>query len=159
MLARLGASSQYELAFCIANGLGVEKDAGPAIEWNQRAADAGMLSAQHNLGRCYEFGEGVTKDAQAAVGWYRRAAEAGFPLAQCRLGSCYENGFGVEADEREAIEWYSRAASADGENDPWGASEARVALARLGARPPRPHPPPRARDWCARCSPVRPLFA
>jgi TPR repeat protein len=49
-----------------------------SVEWNTKAAEAGLPEAMFNLGGCLDRGEGVTAaDPPAAMEWYRRAADAG----------------------------------------------------------------------------------
>jgi TPR repeat protein len=102
--------SQNKLAFCYANGIGVEKDYKKALEWYRKAAEQGVGSATGNVGWCYETGNGVAKDEKEAVKWYGKAAEKGDGWSQNKLAFCYANGIGVEKDYKKALEWYRKAA-------------------------------------------------
>ena len=65
---------------------GLTKDEAKAVEWFQKAAEAGDAEAMHNLGICYEYGKGgLTKDTYKAMDWYWKAAEAGIIEAAERL--------------------------------------------------------------------------
>ena len=56
---------------------GVEMDMGKAVEWYQKAAEAGDAYSMFALGNAYENGEGVGKDEEKALDWYRKAAATG----------------------------------------------------------------------------------
>ena len=71
------------------------KDETKAVEWYQKAAEAGNATAMCSLGYAYEYGKGeLTKDTYKAVEWYKKAAEAGEARAMYNLGKCYEDGKG-----------------------------------------------------------------
>ena len=63
-------------------GLGVEQDAKEAVQWYQKAAQAGSAPAMCDLGVCYERGEGVEQNLEKAVELNRRAAERGDAIGQ-----------------------------------------------------------------------------
>jgi TPR repeat protein len=55
----------------------VKKEQEESVEWNTKAAEAGLPDAMFFLGCCLDNGEGVAApDPLAAMGWYRRAADA-----------------------------------------------------------------------------------
>jgi TPR repeat protein len=60
-----------------ANGKGVKQDYKKAVEWYQKTADQGYVTAQYNLGLMYENGKGVKQDYKKAVEWYQKAADQG----------------------------------------------------------------------------------
>ena len=93
-------------------GDGVDKDPAKAIEWYQKAAEAGDTTAMVNLGVSYKTGDGVDKDPAKAIEWYQEAAEAGDTTAMRFLGVSYKTGDGVDKDPAKAIEWYQKAAEA-----------------------------------------------
>jgi TPR repeat protein len=68
-----------------ANGEGVAKDEGKAVEWFKKAADQGNVDAQNNLGVMYYTGEGVPKDIAKAREWFRKAAAQGNADAKANL--------------------------------------------------------------------------
>jgi TPR repeat protein len=60
-----------------------------AVEWYQKAAAQGDVTAQYNLGILYEKGIGVQKDNTQAAELFKKAARHGaagpqFSLAACR---------------------------------------------------------------------------
>jgi hypothetical protein len=76
------ARAQHNLGCCYANGDGVHKDVGKAVEWCRKAAEQGHAGAQYNLGQCYCNGRGVCQDLGQAVEWLRKAADQGHAGAQ-----------------------------------------------------------------------------
>jgi TPR repeat protein/serine/threonine protein kinase len=95
---------------CLAQGVGVEPNAGSAVEWFRKAADLGEPVAMELLATSYDLGVGVAADEKAAIGWYRKAADRGDPLACTTLAGCYQTGRGVAADEAAAAGWFRKAA-------------------------------------------------
>jgi len=106
------ARAQYNLGFLHANGQGVGKDLGRAVEWYTRAAEQGFAAAQFNLGVLYSNDEGLSPDFAAALKWYRAAAGQGDADAQFNIGVAYALGQGVTQDYLLAYRWYDRAAKA-----------------------------------------------
>ena len=51
---------------------GVEQDYETAVEWYEKAAEQGDMSAQEKLIQCYRNGKGVEKDERKAVEWISR---------------------------------------------------------------------------------------
>ena len=102
----------YLLGESYFTGEGVEQDYAQAVEWYQKAAEAGNAAAMSRLGDCYFQGQGVEADYAQAVEWYQQAAEAGNSDGMVGLGRCYEDGYGVEQDDELAMEWYQKAADA-----------------------------------------------
>ena len=100
----------FQLAERYFFGIGVEKDAGRAIELYQQAADLGHLDSICSLGYCYANGIGVERDAGRAVELYQQASDQGHLLSINNLGYCYENGTGVEKDTGLAVELFRQAA-------------------------------------------------
>ena len=66
---------------------GLTRDTSKAVEWYQKAAEAGDATAMLYLGACYEEGvrRVLMKDTSKAVEWYRKAAKAGISEAAERL--------------------------------------------------------------------------
>lgn len=97
-----------------------------AVEWLQRAADAGSLRAKYELGRIYQrgarcsCGEGnqsndVSRDRELALLWFSRAAEAGDTAAQVRVAEIMEAGTGLPSPQPEIAERYWRLAARSGD--------------------------------------------
>ena len=81
-----------------------------AVDWYEKAANAGFAPAQTNLGHMYENGIELARDIDAATVWYRRAAEQGFATAQTNLGILLSFGVSGTRDYYEAFRWFLAAA-------------------------------------------------
>ena len=79
------ADSQYHLAVCYIEGIGVTQDYEQAIYWWKKVAEQGNANAQYNFGLCYENGFGLTVNLDEAVKWYKKAADQGSEKAKKRL--------------------------------------------------------------------------
>ena len=95
-----------------------------ALQWYQKAADAGCDTARFRLGRLFHLGLGTLRDLEAASHYFSEAAEQGAADAQCSLGMLYQEGDGVEMNPRRACYWFQKAA---GQGHP----EAQYRLAEL----------------------------
>ncbi len=108
--------AQYNIGVLYANGLGVPRDMGAAMDWWERAARQLHVRAAHNLALAILTGEPVGADGPrepdlgAALRWLRIGADAGYPNSQYSLGKLYAEGAGVEADPKKAAELYLAAA-------------------------------------------------
>jgi len=89
---------------------GISKDEARAVEWYQRAAEAGHALSQGILAGCYFDGYEVEQSDEKAYMWYLRAAEQGDPLGQRMIGNMYLEGRYVERSKEKAIEWWKKAA-------------------------------------------------
>jgi TPR repeat protein/uncharacterized protein (UPF0335 family) len=96
-----------------------------AVDWLQRAADAGSVRAKYELGWIYQWGarcycgEGqspndVARDSELALLWFSRAAEAGDTTAQVRVAQIMESGAGLPRPQPEIAERYWRLAARSG---------------------------------------------
>ena len=74
------------LGYMYRDGEGVRQDYKKAIEWTEKAAKQGYVSAQYNLGVMYDNGQGVRQDYKKAKEWYEKAANQGDVDAQYNLG-------------------------------------------------------------------------
>jgi len=83
-----------------------------AVQYFQKAADAGNAAGEMNLGRLYATGNGVEHDFDRARTLYEKAAADGNSEAMDNLGMLYDNGFGVTKDYAQAATWYRKAADA-----------------------------------------------
>ena len=59
----------------------VEQDYSKALEWYNKAVNAGNAAAMNNIGRMYEFGKGVEQDYTKALEWYKRSDKRGYRSA------------------------------------------------------------------------------
>jgi hypothetical protein len=67
--------ARTKVAYCLYNGIGVEKDTKRAFALYEQLAKEGNEKGMANLGLIYCKGEGVQKDIQKAIYWSTRAAE------------------------------------------------------------------------------------
>lgn len=105
-----------------ANGLGVKRDYGKAIEWHQRAADLGDREAMFALAMLRISGRGGPPDRAGAVKWLTSSAKLGQPKAAYNLALLYMDGQTLPQDFKRAAELLRSAADA-------GTPEAQYALA------------------------------
>lgn len=105
-----------------ANGLGVKRDYGKAIEWHQRAADLGDREAMFALAMLRISGRGGPPDRASAVKWLASSAKLGEPKAAYNLALLYMDGQTLPQDFKRAAELLRFAADA-------GSPEAQYALA------------------------------
>lgn len=108
-------SGMYEYALVLMRLGGDENDT-EAVEWANKAIDAGETKAYYVIGTCYQRGSAFEEDEKKAVEYYRKAAEAGCGDAYNALGNCYANGKGVEKNLEKAEECYRKGADLDNSN-------------------------------------------
>lgn len=126
------AAALYRLGEVFEHGLGVLQDFGQALEWYEKAAEAGFENAWAKLGDFYLAGRGtrsgegadadkagahrlldmlsVQPDHAKALHWNRKAAQAGQATAQAHLALQYIYGLGIETDRDEAERLFLSAA-------------------------------------------------
>ena len=117
-------AAMYRLGEIFEHGLGVLQDFAQALEWYEKAAEAGLEEAWAKLGDFNFAGRGPRSDKNASGGpaggrrlidmlsvqpdhdkaayWNRRAADAGHPGGQALLALQHVFGLGVPPDRREA---------------------------------------------------------
>lgn len=78
--------AQYQLALCLHQGQGVDRNLVEAATWYLKAAEGGYVRAMYNVSLCYSFGEGLVRNHRLARKWMKRAADRGHTKAQ------YEHG-------------------------------------------------------------------
>jgi TPR repeat protein len=82
-----------------------------AVDFLQRAADAGAPEAQFELAKLYERGTGVDADPQKALALYQAAAAQNFADAINDLGFLHhQGGLGLPANPQKAYEFFQHAA-------------------------------------------------
>lgn len=104
-------SSQHNIGFLYAQGLGVRQDHEKAAYWFHLAAEKAYPPSEYNLGKAYMEGLGVTEDHAVANRWLQAAAQHGYAAAQFELGLNYLGGIGVASNTEEAYAWLATAAS------------------------------------------------
>src|SRR5262249_20547565 len=100
----------FNLAVCLTEGLGVERDERKAAEWIRRAAES-LPVAQYWYGRILTEGRGLEADLTAARVWLGRAAENGIVEAQVMLGEMMLNARGGRRGEGAAGDLFAKAAA------------------------------------------------
>ena len=101
---RGNAHAMRTVAACYMRGVGgVERDRQKALEWINRAAEAGDIVSLGNVGVMYYLGEGVKCDVQKGVHMFEQAAKGGDTNAQYKLGIAYIKGDGVPKDEEKGL--------------------------------------------------------
>ncbi|KAG7029215.1 F-box protein [Cucurbita argyrosperma subsp. argyrosperma] len=78
--------AQYQLALCLHQGHGVDRNVQEAARWFLKAAEGGYVRAMYNLSLCYSCGEGLVHNHQQAKKWMKRAADRGHSKAQFEHG-------------------------------------------------------------------------
>jgi hypothetical protein len=99
----------YQIALGYAQGKGVRKDDGQAVEYYRLAANKGHLDAMHNLAVRLQLGLGTRQDPTEALRWYRKAAAGGYGNSMYVIATRYATGIGVEQDQTEAARWMIKA--------------------------------------------------
>lgn len=107
------AAAQFNMGVMYANGLGVDRDMGVAMDWWENAARQLHVRAAHNLALAMLAGEphdGSREDAEtdytAVLRYLKIGSDAGYPNSEYTLGKLYAEGVGVEKDERRAAELF-----------------------------------------------------
>ena len=111
-LAELGDTrSMLGLAYMRLNPSGGRFDPAEAVDFLQRAADAGAPEAQFELAKLYERGTGVAPNPQKALQLYEAAAGQNFADAINDLGFLHhQGGLGLPANPQKAYGFFQRAA-------------------------------------------------
>lgn len=106
------APAQFNMGVMYANGLGVDRDMGVAMDWWEAAARQLHVRAAHNLALAMLAGEPregrdeAETDYTAVLRYLKIGADAGYPNSEYTLGKLYAEGVGVEKDERRAAELF-----------------------------------------------------
>lgn len=106
------AVAQFNLGVMYANGLGVDRDMGVAMDWWARAAGQLHVRSAHNLALAMLAGEPVMNgrkaepDYPAILRYLKIGGDAGYPNSEYTLGWLYADGIGVERDPRRAAELF-----------------------------------------------------
>ncbi|MDR2460508.1 MAG: sel1 repeat family protein [Deltaproteobacteria bacterium] len=90
--------------------LGIDQNYGTAMEWFQKAADAGVPEGYFNLGYFYQVGAGTAPDFTKALLNYQKAAELNLGVASYRLGQFYLFGkIGLTPNPEVAVKYLTEA--------------------------------------------------
>ncbi|CAK7332585.1 unnamed protein product [Dovyalis caffra] len=91
--------AQYQLALCLHQGRGVDRNLHGAARWYLKAAEGGYVRAMYNAALCYSVGEGLAQSHRQARKWMKRAADRGHNKAQ------FEHGLGLfsEGEKLKAV--------------------------------------------------------
>ena len=112
--ARFGSvTAQYYLAYCQAEGYGVEKDDKKAFALFRRVAERGLPIAQARMAYILYKGIGTNKDQTKANYWMNKATNYSYidSYTTYVLGLCYEEGLGREKDMEKAMECFQKSCS------------------------------------------------
>jgi TPR repeat protein len=102
--------SYFNLAICLEDGIGVQRNLVLAERWYIRAAESGDPKAFHCLGDLHRSGLiGGRANLAKAFDFYLKGATYGCAVAQFRVGSFFLSGSGVEFDAKAAFKWLSLA--------------------------------------------------
>ena len=93
-------------------GVGTARNYTKALEWYEKAAQAGQAAGFYNSGVCYEVGMGATANPAKALQNFHKAAEMGMTLAMHKIASMCFTGTGVTKDTATGILWLEKAANA-----------------------------------------------
>ena len=107
--ARGDSDAMQWLALLYLGGDGVPADSATALQWWQKASDAGNAEAAYRLADAYVDGRyGLSKDLQQGFSYMKKAAEGGNAAAALRLSQMYRAGSGTHADPVQAAQWLDR---------------------------------------------------
>ena len=94
-------------------GVVVEKNIANAVEWWEKAADAGNDQALCYLALLYNEGKRVPQDYNKSFEYWERAAQRGVEQSYLFLGDMYRMGQGVKRNYKEAFKWFEKGAEYD----------------------------------------------
>ncbi len=109
------AAKQEEFsAMTLLGWIAIQQEEGPsgikAMEWYQKAAEAGDVDAQCSIGDLHISGAaGIEPSARAMLYWYEQAANQNHPKAQFQLGKILSEGKFVTQDDEAAFHWFTLA--------------------------------------------------
>lgn len=112
--ARFGSvTAQYYLAYCQAEGYGMEKDDRKTFALYRRVAERGLPIAQARMAYILYKGIGTNKDRTKANYWMNKATNYSYidSYTTYVLGLCYEEGLGREKDMEKAMECFQKSCS------------------------------------------------
>lgn len=98
------------LAYCYANGTGVDRDLDKAFELTANNEEQLSSIDYEIIGMCFSEGvKGFTKNDFVAFHYFKKAADLGLKTAMLKVANCYKIGCGVfNIDEDEYNFWISK---------------------------------------------------
>lgn len=98
------------LAYCYANGTGVDRDLDKAFELTANNEECLSSIDYEIIGMCFsEGGKGFAKNDSVAFYYFKKAADLGLKTAMLKVANCYKIGCGVfNIDEDEYNLWISK---------------------------------------------------
>ncbi|GMO59095.1 MAG: hypothetical protein Ta2D_04870 [Rickettsiales bacterium] len=91
----------------ILDNRGLKKE---AMNWYEKAANAGNADAMNNYGWALQNGYSGEANLPEAMVWYKKSAESGNVPAMFNYAYGLEEGLGGYISKRDAMEWYKKAA-------------------------------------------------
>lgn len=105
------AWAMNKIANMYLNGEGVEQNNDLAVEWYQKAGEAGQKNALNELGAMYYSGNGVEQDYAKAVEYFEKSANLGNLKAMANVAFLYEKGYGTDQNYTMALKYYEMSAN------------------------------------------------
>ena len=102
----------YEVAMCLKDGLGVQKDPAKATHIFRQLAESNDPQGMLEYAMCLKDGIGVPKDMHGFVTTMKKAIQTNSPDAQLTYAKMLENGDGFPKDVQKAQEIYAELAEA-----------------------------------------------
>ena len=111
--SRGDATAQFMLgSIYIAGTPTVQANTELALEWLEKSAKQGNVSAMNTLGAIYGQGKFVKRDLSKAVYWRELAAEKGSATDKFMLANAYLFGYMLPVDNAKAGYWFTKSAEA-----------------------------------------------
>ncbi len=111
---REDSKAMNALGLVYMRGLGVEADSEKAIQWLEKAGEAGYPRAYQNLGTMYKYARcGVPQDFEKAYAYFLKAVQVGGVSALYDTGYMLYKGFGCKQSYPEAARYFEEGANHD----------------------------------------------
>jgi TPR repeat protein len=94
------------LAILYSDGIGTAKNQELALNWFQKAAEAGYVKAWFNAGTMYREGLGTTQDFKKAFEYYCKGTELKATSSMFGKGYMLYKGFGCQQNYNQAFELF-----------------------------------------------------
>ncbi len=104
------ANAQLALGVLYARGVSpVAPNATLAMQWLEKSAKQGNVTAMNYIGVIYGEGKLVARDFSKAIYWRELAAEKGLPALKFALANSFIYGYMLPADQKKAMFWLQKA--------------------------------------------------